>query len=181
MTLKKKEKKSVFQRLRNLILGKEKPNLLTRISVGAGFLIWIYLISWHVLTLLSILLMGSLKQSELVEGAFNRVGSKLYSYPDTINTLTVHTLLQLILFGIILLGLVLIWRKKKIGFLLYVASHVGTIFITIIVMGMEFFTAETSITDLIITGSATLYFGIGALWFYRGKGKNNEEQVAQQA
>lgn len=175
MSLEKKNKKSVIQRLKHVVLGKEKPNLLTRISVWGGFALWIYLVSWQVLTLLSIFLMGSLKQAELVEKSFIRVGSKLYGYADTLNLLTIHTFLQLCAFGIILLGLIFIWRKKRLGFLLYVIGNVLTIAITIVVLGLKYFKAEMSITDLFLIGTGTLYFGIAALWLYKFKSKKDEK------
>lgn len=180
MALSRGEKLSWFQRIRRLILGKEKPNLITRISVGAGFLIWVYLISWYVLTLLSILLMGSLKQADLVQGSFNRVGSKLYGYSDTINRLTLHTVLELLIFGVVLIGLILIYRKKRIGFLMYVIGNVAAVLATIFILGLKYFQYETSYTDLIVIAASTLYFGIGAIWFYKIK-PNKEEQQAQMA
>ena len=155
------------------------PNIFTRVSVWAGFLIWIYLISWQILTMISLLLMGSLKQADLVEKSFIRVGSKLYGYADTMSLLTIHTFLQLVAFGIILFGLILIWRKKRLGFLLYVGGNVLIIAITIFVLGFQYFSAEMTYTDLVLIGCSTLYFGIGALWFYRAKPKNeNDYQTA---
>ena len=120
MTLEKKTKKSIVQRLKILILGKNKPNFLTRISVWAGFFIWLYLISWQMLTLISILLMGTLKQADLIEKSFRKLGTKLYGNPDILQVLTIHTFLQIGAFMVILVGLILIWRRKRIGFLFYV-------------------------------------------------------------
>ena len=137
MSLEKKPKRSLIQRIKHVILGKERPNLLTRLSVWAGFLLWIYLVSWQILTLLSLVLMGSLKQADLVEKSFIRVGSKLYGYADTVSLITIHTLLQLVAFGVILFGLILIWRKKRLGFLLYVIGNVLIILITVFVLGLK--------------------------------------------
>jgi hypothetical protein len=177
MSLEKKPKLSLIQRIKRLILGKERPNIFTRVSVWAGFLVWIYLVSWQILTLLSLFLMDSLKQAELVEKSFIRVGSKLYGYADTVNLLMIHTLLQLIAFGIILFGLILIWRKKRLGFLLYVIGNVLILLITVFVLGMKYFRSEMTYVDLVLIGVSTLYFGIGALWLYRSKGNKKENEL----
>lgn len=181
MALNKKEKKSLLQRIKNLVLGKQRPNLLTRVSVWAGFLIWIYLITWQLLTLISLLLMGSLKQSELVEGSFHRVGSKLYGYADTVNVLYIHTFIQLVLFGIMLMGLILIWRKKRLGFLLYTASNVSTLLATFTVLGPVYFSEEVPVMDIILIGATTIYFGIGTLWFYKWKAQKEKQTTPQQS
>ncbi|MEX1000885.1 MAG: hypothetical protein WDZ35_02100 [Crocinitomicaceae bacterium] len=176
MTLKKHEKRSFLQRIIRLILGKEKPNFITQTSVVAGFLIWVFLLSWHILTFMAILLMGSLKQGEKLEGAFLRVGKKLYGYDDTINRLGIYTLAEFVLFTLVLIGLILIWRRKKFGFLLYVFANVCIPLLTMILMGFEYFRSETTTLELILYGSTTLYFGIGALWFYKWKGRNKEKK-----
>lgn len=178
MDLDKTITKTIPQKIKQAILGKENPNFFTRISVGAGFLVWIYLFSWQIFTLLSLVLMGGIKPGwrYTVEGSFQRVGSKLYGFADTINSLFVHTVAQFAVFFIILLGLILIWRKKKIGFLFYVIGSVGSLLATIIILGPDFLINETTILDFILVGSSTVYFGIGALWFYKFKGRKEREQ-----
>lgn len=184
MDLDKTITKTIPQKIKQAILGKENPNFLTRVSVGAGFLVWIYLFSWHLLTFLSLILMGGIKPGwrYTVEGSFQRVGSKLYGFADTVNTLFVHSVAQFALFFIILLGLILIWRKKKIGFLFYVAGSVGSVLATVFILSADFLLHETSNLDFILIGASTLYFGIGALWFYKFKGRKERElEEAQQS
>ncbi|MCB9223990.1 MAG: hypothetical protein R2780_06695 [Crocinitomicaceae bacterium] len=113
--------------------------------------------------------MGSLKQAELVERSFIRVGSKLYGFADAIHLLTIHTFAQLAAYSIILFALILIWRKKKIGFLFYVFGNVAVILSTLFILGTKYFSLEITYTDLALIGSSTLYFGIGAVWMYRSK------------
>ncbi len=54
------KKTTVFQRLKRALLGKKKPDFLTRMSVIVGFIVWLYLFSWHLLTLLSLILLANL-------------------------------------------------------------------------------------------------------------------------
>lgn len=177
MSIEKREKLTWFQRLRRMILGKEKPNRVTRISVGIGFLVWIYLASWQILTLMALTLMGSLKKAEVIEGSFNRVGSKLYHYSNTIERLTIHNIVQLASYLLVLFALILIYRRKRIGFLLYVIGNAIIILATIFILGLKYFQHEMTYTYISLIGVTTLYFGIGAIWFYKIKPSKKKQEV----
>ena len=68
--------------------------------------------------------------------AFNRVGSKLYGYADTINTIQVHALIQFAVFFMMLLGLILIYRKKTGSTVLLVQELA---YCTLMIMGTTLF------------------------------------------
>lgn len=166
------------QKIKQLILGKEQPNLLTRVSVATAFLVWVYLFSWHLLTFLSLVMMHGLKPGwkKDVVPAFNRVGSKLYAYADTINTLQVHALAQFVVFFLMLLGLILIYRRKRIGFLFYIIGAGGSLLATLLIMGNKYFFAEVTMVDFALLIGSALYFAIGAWWFYRWKERKNRAE-----
>jgi len=162
------KKTTVFQRLKNITLGKEKPNLLTRISVIGGFAIWLYLFSWHLLTLLSVILFRNLEYGPKISANYQSVGSK-YGYYDTVNKLIIHSSAQIIIYIVVLTGLILIWRQKKLGIIVYLISNLSTLFITLIIMGTAYLKYEVGITEYIMIGATTVYFGLGFLLFYRKK------------
>ena len=166
MALTRVEPKNIIGRIRNLILGKEKPNLLIRVSCGIGLVIWIYLVSWHVLTLLALLLYRTLKHPEAIIAAFNRVGGR-YGLGDPMNILFGHATLQLILYFIMLIGLILIYRKKRFGFILYIFATAATFLATFIIMGSKYMVNETSLTDAALLVASAIYFGIGLLLFFK--------------
>lgn len=181
-TLEKVVAVTIPQKIKRLILGKEGPNLLTRVSVGAGLVVWIYLFSWHLLTFMSLQMMSGLKPGwrRDVVPAFHRVGSKLYGYADTVNMLSVHSLVQFLMYFMILLGLILIWRKKKLGFMLYVFGSVGSLIVTSIILGWDYLINETTVTDFVLIIASTLYFAIGAWWFYKWKERGNKQKDLEQ-
>ena len=177
MAIVKREKLTWFQRIRRLILGKEKPNRVTRISVSVGFFIWVILVSWHVMTLMVLTLMGTLKNGDKIKAAFLKLGSSLYDIPNIINRLWIFTIAELVLFGVALIALILIYRKKRIGFLLYIIATPLTVLIVIPSFGgFKYFQHELGYWDLILPGITTLYFGIGALWFYKIKPPKKKEE-----
>jgi len=174
---------TIPQKIKHLILGKERPNLLTRVSVGVVFIMWVYLFSWYLMTFLSLMMMNGLKpgwRNDVIP-AFHRVGSKLYGYADTVNMLTVHSLIQFAVFFIMLLGLILVWRKKRIGFIFYIAGAVGSLVATFIILGYDYLIAETTVVHWTLLIGSALYFTVGAWWFYKWKERKNKKQEAPQA
>ena len=176
MSIESSIQRNMLQRIKTLFLGKKKPNFLTRISVGIAFIIWLYLMSWHLLTVLSLSLMNSLKHPEKIKATFTRKGSELYNIPDAMNALAFHSLIEIFVYIFILLGLILVWRKKKIGFLFFIIGNISGLLITILIMGWAYLINETSIVDFILIGSTTINFGIGALFFYKWKSKKETIQ-----
>lgn len=167
--------RNIFQKLKFLFLGKERPNFLTRVSVGIGFVIWLYLFSWHILALLTITLLDSLKHPEKIKAAFNTIGPK-YGFKDVMNSLITHSIIEIAIYIFILVGLILIWRKKKIGFLFYIIGNTATVLVTIL-MNWTYFSLEFPIIDLMLIICSTLYFGIGALIFYKWKSKKEKNSL----
>lgn len=183
MALEKVEKFNIFLRVRRFVLGKEKPDLLTRISTMAVFVIWIYLISWQVLTFLSVMLVNTIEKTEgglngpaTIKAAFQRVGSREYGFADTMNRLTIHSTAQLILFVVALAGIVLVYRKKRIGFILYILPLLSTFVATYFILGWNYIKNEVSGTDSILLLMTVIYFAIGLFIFYK---KPEKKEVAQ--
>lgn len=170
MTLEKIVKTTFFQRIRRFLMGKEGPDLLTRVSVIAGALIWIYLFAWQLMTFVSTMLIGNVHESGKLRSAFYNLGKTNYNLNDTVSTLKMHSLIQIIIYLLILASLILIWRKRKVGFLIYVVGNVASLFITMVMMGWGYLLNEIPIFDFILIGITTIYFSIGILLFYR-KGK----------
>lgn len=170
MVLEKLRNTTASQRFKRVILGKERPNLLTRVSVITAFIAWLYLFSWQILTFLSIILLDNLDQSDYVKAVYVRVGN-VYGNNIT-NKLFVHSACQIGLYLIILFGLILIWRKKKLGFLIYVIGNLVSFLLTFVLMGFYYLVNEIPIFDFILIGGLTLYFSIGLFIFYR---KNKTE------
>lgn len=167
MALETIRKTTLAQRFRRLLLGKEKPNLLTRISVISGFVVWLYLFSWQMLTCVSILLLGQLDQSNYVRATYNHVGSAYKT--DIINLLFLHSIIQIGIYFLILFSLILIWRRIKVGFLIYVLGYLTTLAISFFLMGVNFLVKEIPLVDYILILTSVLYFSIGIFIFYGRK------------
>lgn len=172
MTLEKTIKRTVFQRFKQLVLGKEKPNLLIRVSAISGFVVWLYLVSWHIITFLSLILLGNLKQSKDIRPAYQALGKK-YGYIDAITQLKIFSIVEIIIYCVILFGLVLIWRRKKTGLLMVTIGYALSIIIAYLMMGLRFLSNEIPHFDYILIASSIVYFSFGFFFFHR-----NTKQVA---
>ncbi|MFT5821852.1 MAG: hypothetical protein ACI8ZM_003108 [Crocinitomix sp.] len=171
MALEKISKTTLFQRIRRLVMGSEKPNLLTRVSVISGALVWFYLFVWQLMTFISTLLIGNVHESGTIRSAFYTLGNANYGLRDTVSSMKMHAMVQLIIYFIVLASLILIWRKRKIGFLIYVVGNITSLLITVLMLGWAYLLNEVPIFDFILITATTLYFSIGIFIFYR-KGKS---------
>ncbi|MBI3134353.1 MAG: hypothetical protein HYZ14_06710 [Bacteroidetes bacterium] len=169
--LEKIQKINLLQRIWVFIIGTTRPNMLTQVSVIIGFCVWLYFFSWHLLSFITLSLMGTLDKTGEINAAFNRIGSHYQLLlPGNITTyLWIHALVQLIVFGVSLTGLILIWRQKKIGFLLYIFSNAATWVVTFLLLGMAYMWNEISRVDFLLMLLVTVYFGLGYWIFYRNK------------
>ncbi len=174
MVLEKLKSKTFGQRFKTLVLGTEKPIFLTRVSVISGFIVWLYLFSWQLLTFASILLLENLDNSPRIRASYNSVGFEHYHYLDTINRLFIHSAIQIALFFVILFSFILIWRKKKLGLILHLIGYGAVLVFTFLIMGTHFLANEIPIIDFILIFASMLYFGLGLFLFYR----KNETELA---
>ena len=169
--LEKIQKINILQRLWILIVGKESPNTVTQVSVAIAFFIWLYFFSWHLITFLTISLIGTLSNAAEIKLAYARIGSQYsgYIFGNVTSYLLVHSIAQFVVFGVSLAGLILIWRQKKIGFLFYIFSNIATYLVTFFILGAKYMFHELSIYDFLLLLTITLYFAAGYFLFYRGK------------
>ncbi|MGV6862668.1 MAG: hypothetical protein ACWA41_12930 [Putridiphycobacter sp.] len=167
------DERTLVQKIKISILGKEKPKLFRRISVMVGFGVWLYFTIWQTLIFLSILLMERLKNYETIKEAFDRVGAK-YAFMHrwglkTTDVLIYHSIGMFVLFGINLFALILIYRKRKIGHVLYLVSFLLMGLFSYFFLGHKYFTNEISLVDKIIFLIAGLYFTTGIFFFKKPK------------
>lgn len=175
MALLKIDESTLIQKIKFFILGKKKPNYLTRISVFIGFGTWLYFMIWQGLIFLSILLMDRLQNPKMINDTFNRLGYK-YAFMhrwgmSTTKILSVHSIGVFILLSISLIGLVFIYRRKNKGYLLYLLGNSFYAGFTMILLGMNYFNEQISILDKFIFIGITAYFLIGAFVFKKSKVK----------
>lgn len=166
MVLDKIKNKNLSLRIRTIILGSEKPNLIIRMSTLGGLLIWLYFFSWHLITFLSLVLLDNLKQATNVRAAYGRIGYH-YGYSDTINRLTLYSAMQILVYIVLFISLILIYRKKRTGLIMYLVTTIAGLLITFFVMGFHFMKFEISILDYILILASITYFSLGFLLFYR--------------
>ncbi len=169
MALLRIDERTLIQKIKFFILGKDKPNYLTRVSVFIGFGLWLYFMIWQGLIFLSILLMDRLQNPKMISDTFDRLGHK-YAFMhrwgmNTTQTLSTHSIGVFILLFISLLGLVFIYRRKNTGYLLYLLGNSFYAAFTILLLGIDYFNEQISILDKFLFLGITVYFIVGAFVF----------------
>jgi hypothetical protein len=174
MVLEKIKKLTTLQWFRAIILGKERPNLLTRISLIIAFLIWVYLFSWQLLTLVAILFSDNLAHADGIKAAYHSIGKNKYGFIDGAVRLKLFTLVQLGLYLMSLVGLVFVWRQKRWGFILYLLSYMLILISSLLIMGWTYIEKEIPLIDLILIGGSIIYFAIGLFIFGKAEDSGNQ-------
>jgi hypothetical protein len=167
MALERIKNRTLFQRIRYFIMGSVKPNLLTRVSVISGVVVWLYLFAWQLMSFIATFLIGNVHESGKIRSAFFDLGKEKYGLRDAVPMLKMHSLMQIVIYLLILASLILIWRKFKIGFLGYVVGNISSLLITVIMLGWVYLINEIPIFDFILIATSTLYFSVGLFIFYR--------------
>ena len=169
MVLLRIDERTLIQKIKFFILGKDKPNYLTRVSVLIGFGIWLYFMIWQGLIFLSILLMDRLQNPKMIAETFDRLGHK-YAFMhrwgmNTTQILSAHSIGVFSLLSISLIGLIFIYRRKNSGYTLYLLGNSLYAGFTILLLGMNYFNEQISMLDKFIFIGISTYFMIGAFVF----------------
>ena len=173
MALVRINEKTLIQKVKTFIIGKEKPNWLTRISVIFGFGIWLYFVVYLSIIFLSIMFVDKLENPDLIKSTFGKIGGQYnfnIDYADfnwqAIDVIFYHAFISICLLFISLLGLVYIYRRQKIGYILYLTGNIGTVLFSIFFLGLAYFNDQISLTDKILFSGITLYF-FGAMFLLK--------------
>ncbi|MFD1551087.1 hypothetical protein DNU06_04195 [Putridiphycobacter roseus] len=180
MALVRFDEKTLVQKIKTFIIGNEKPNWFTRLSVLIGFAIWFYYAIWHTLIFLSIAFIDQLKNPDLIRETYGKIGGK-YSfnirYQDmnwlTIDVIYIHAIVVLLLLLISLAGLVLIYRRKKWGYIIYFIGNLSIILFSFFFLGAAYFEEQISYFDKIMFLVVTIYFLIGMFFLKNTKATEN--------
>jgi len=178
MALVRINEKTVIQKVKFFVLGKEKPNWMTRISVLVGFFISLYFLIWQGFIFLVILFVNQFEDPELIKSTFSRIGGQYnfnirYAAYDwtAVDVIFYHALGSIILISISIVGLIIIYRRKNLGYITYLSGNVLTALFTIIFLGAKYTSEQISIVDKIILIVITLYFFAGMFLLKRTKAK----------
>ncbi len=186
MALVRINEKTIVQKVKTFILGHEKPNWMTRISVLIGFFIWLYFIVWHAFIVTSILFVNRFQNPQLIEETFARIGGQ-YNFNLTyaawnwvaIDVIFYHALGTMVLLLIPVTGLIIIYRRKKLGYITYLVGNALVALFAVSFLGLKYFSEQISMIDKVIFLAITLYFFVGMFLLKRTKAKEKTSPQLQ--
>ena len=137
-------------RLRNLIFGKTKPDIYTRITFYLNLLIWLAFMLWSIISYITISsrkLINDIKKIP-VESIIQERGIELGFSEDTfITRLTTFHAISILCWSVVFIGLILLYRKKK-RFIYFILG--GTTFyvgMIIFYISFQYFREDMTFTD----------------------------------
>jgi hypothetical protein len=175
MALVRIDEKTLIQKLKIFIIGSEKPNWGTRLSVLLGFTVWIYYFLYLTVMALSILFVDRLKDPALIKSTFGKIGGK-YNFNiryealnwAAIDVILAYALISSAILLLSLLGLIYIYRRKKLGYILYLSGNILVVLFTLFFLGLTYVSEQISNVDKVLFVIMTLYFFVAMLFLKRG-------------
>ena len=178
--------RTVVQKVKTFILGTEKPNWMTRISVLVGLFISLYFLIWQFFIFISVLFVERLKNPDLIKDTFSRIGGKYnfnikyasYNW-NTMDVILYHSIGTITLLILSTIGLIIIYRRKKLGYITYLLSNGLIILFTILFLGLDYLKEQIGFIDKIIFIVITVYFLTGMFILKRTAEKELEETISE--
>ena len=146
-------------KLSRILFGTSSPPLITKIAFYYGIVGWFYFFIWYLAAFLSIAFVDGIEHPEQIKANFNKIGLD-YGIDNFQTALSNVLLLTLICMGVVLISLFLIYRRKIIGYYLYLSGWILSILITAIILGPKFFWSEVTTMDkaIMLTLIAPYFF-----------------------
>ncbi len=151
-TTKFQSPKPMLVRLRNIIFGRKKPDIYTRITFYINIVLWLSFMLWNIIGYFAISLRYLISEMKgiKVEKIIVERGIELGFEPaDFVTRLTVVHGVGILCWGAIFFGLVLLYRKRKQFIFFIVGGVLFYIGLNIFYLSYQFFKEDTTGFDKI--------------------------------
>lgn len=163
-TTKFQSPKPTLVRMRNIIFGKKKPDIYTRVTFYINIVLWLSFMLWNIIGYFAISSRNMISEMKgiKVEEIIAARGVELGFEPgDFITRVTVVHGVGILCWGVIFFGLVLLYRKRKQFVYFIVGGVIFYIGLNIFYLSFQFFREDITGFDkiclLIITLSTVIH------------------------
>lgn len=139
-------------KIRNLIYGKRKPDIYTRITYYINLVIWITFLLWNVISYFTITSRNLIKSQKgiSVEKIIEHRGAELGFEPgEFLTRLTTFHAISILCWTLVFFGLVLLYRKKKQFVYFTLIPVLFFIGMNIFFLSFTYFSEDTTMFDKI--------------------------------
>ena len=151
-TTKFQSPKPTLVRMRNVIFGKRRPDIFTRITFYINMVLWLFFMLWNIIGYFALSTRGMISEMKgiKVEEIIAERGAELGFEPaDFITRLSVVHGVGILCWGAIFFGLVLLYRKRKQFVFFIVGGVLFYIGLNIFYLSFQFFREDTTGFDKI--------------------------------
>ena len=138
--------------LRNLIFGKTKPDIYTRITFYTGLVLSVVFLLWNSITYFALISSDWIYSNKEVnvKGIIERRAVELdFTAADFLGRLQFFSFFSIILWATFFVGLVLLYRKSKLFIYFTVAPLLLYVLISIFYLSFTYFMEDTTLFDKI--------------------------------
>lgn len=151
---------------RNLIFGKEKPDIFTLVTFYMNLVIWFTFMIWNIISYFSISMKDFIlaQKGISVEEIITKRGLELgYENDEFLNHLLTFHAISIICWVLVFVGIVLLYRKRIQFVYFIVGAVIAYIGMSIFYVGYSYFIEDTTTYDkiallVIVAGSILHYF-----------------------
>ena len=145
--------------MRKFFLGKNTPNIFTRILCNFGLLYFFYLFFWTLIIIIAFNFGQNLPKAENWNKLFLEIGVR-YNILDIHMSYSIYLYSLLLICASFFIGILLVWRKKVKGYYFVIISTLASIFIPFVLLGYEFVKNECGWFEFLFSGLVITLFTI---------------------
>ncbi|PWH86780.1 hypothetical protein [Brumimicrobium oceani] len=143
----------LFVRLKNIILGKQKPDGFTQITFSISLLSWLLLVVWNAVSYFVLLTSDIIKENKgfSVDEVIIKNGQNLgFNGEEFLISITTFYFNNLFIWLFVFFGLALMYRKKRIYTFFILGGLAAHFTYMFIVLGFQYFVEDISFFDKIL-------------------------------
>jgi hypothetical protein len=167
----------IFLRIRDLIFGKRRPDIITQINFYVNFIIWITFLLWSVISFYTISARDFFQTQKHipVESIIENRGRELgFNGGEFLSRLSVLNAIGIFCWTCVFVGLVLMYRKRKIFYYFFISPIVLYIMVMLIYISPTYFMQDTTSYDKV---ALLIMLISGFAYYYLMKDRKEDEEI----
>jgi hypothetical protein len=127
--------------IKRFFLGRQKPDIYTRVICNIGLLAFFFYFIWTLIVLLALHFGQNLPRAANWNHLFEKIGNK-YQIQNIQLVFDVYLIVLLLACIGMFVGLILVWRRKKPGYWFFMVSLLVSQLAPLLIMGVNYYAAE---------------------------------------
>ncbi len=148
-TVSEKPEQQVLKSAKNIVLGKDRPPILTQILLLVALMCFCYYFFWNGLRIVALNYVSNLEDGGDAQGVINALGAK-FSIDEPIKAFKLYGMGMMASWGAALLGMAFVWRRKVWAYYIFFLGMLAAFLCPIIFLSLKYFMGGIDWVDYVI-------------------------------